>query len=872
MGRKRRTRTVGVMKKTLVVVGNGMVGQKLVDLVVEAGSTTSWRIVVLGEEPRAAYDRVHLSSYFDGCTADDLSMVDPQVAAQVEMYLGERITNVDRHAKSVITASGSTFNYDALVLATGSTPFVPPIDGATEPGCFVYRTIEDLDSIRSAAADAGTGIVVGGGLLGLEAANALLHLGIEVHVVEMAPRLMPMQLDERGAQVLRNEIEDRGIHVHTGATTTAVIHAGGSVQGVELGDGSILRAELVVFSAGIRPRDEIARWCDLAVGPRGGVAIDDTCHTSDQAISAIGECASHAEKIYGLVAPGYAMARVVADRLAGGAATFTGADTSTKLKLLGVDVASFGDAHGETPGTREVVWHDPVDRVYRKLVIDADGTRLLGGILVGDAADYAMLQQLCLSEMPLPGRPSALAAPNTGDAPSLGVAAIPDTATICTCNNVTKGSICLAVGAGAITIGGLKTQTLAGTGCGSCVPLVKGLLEDELTKAGIEVDHSLCEHFAHTRQELFDIIRVARIRTFGELLQNSGTGRGCEVCKPAVASMLASLWNEHVLSDDHASLQDTNDMFLANLQRDGTYSVIPRVPGGEIAADQLIVLGNVASQFDLYCKITGGQRIDLLGARVDQLPEIWRLLIDAGFESGHAYGKALRTVKSCVGTNWCRYGVQDSTKLAIDLELRYRGLRSPHKIKSAVSGCSRECAEAQSKDFGIIATDKGWNLYICGNGGMRPQHAVLLGQDLDTDTLVRYIDRFLMFYIRTGDRLERTATWLNRLPGGIEYVRQVVIDDSLGICDQLEAEMARHIATYQCEWKTTIEDPDQVARFTHFVNSSIPDPTLAYRRERGQRRPLLPDERTSDERTSRTPVSITAGDRMPITDRRDDTQ
>ena len=863
---------MGWVKKTLVVAGNGMVGQKLVDLVVESGASTSWRIVVLGEEPHAAYDRVHLSSYFDGCTASDLSLVDPQVAVEVEMHLGEAITGINRQAKIVNTSTGAAISYDALVLATGSAPFVPPIDGATEPGCFVYRTIEDLDSIRSAAADAGTGIVVGGGLLGLEAANALLHLGIEVHVVEMAPRLMPMQLDERGAEVLRQEIETLGIHVHTGATTTAVIHAGGCVQGVKLGDGSILPAGLVVFSAGIRPRDEVARSCDLAVGPRGGVVIDDTCHTSDPAISAIGECASHGEKVYGLVAPGYAMARVVASRLAGGDDTFTGSDTSTKLKLLGVDVASFGDAHGETPGTKDVVWHDPVDRVYRKLVVDADGTRLLGGILVGDAADYAMLQQLCLSQLPLPGRPAALAVPAGEDAPALGVGAIPGTATICTCNNVTKDRICIAVSAGAITIGDLKAQTLAGTGCGSCVPLVKGLLDDQLTRAGIAVDRSLCEHFPHTRQELFDIIRVEQIRTFGELLQRCGTGRGCEVCKPTVASMLASLWNEHVLDDNHAPLQDTNDMFLANLQRDGTYSVIPRVPGGEITAAQLIVLGNVAAEFDLYCKITGGQRIDLLGARIDQLPEIWRLLIDAGFESGHAYGKALRTVKSCVGTNWCRYGVQDSTKLAIDLELRYRGLRSPHKIKSAVSGCSRECAEAQSKDFGVIATEKGWNLYVCGNGGMRPQHAVLLGQDLDTETLVRYVDRFLMFYIRTGDRLERTATWLNRLPGGIDYVRQVVIGDSLGICEQLEADMARHIATYQCEWRTTVENPDQVARFAHFVNTPVPDPRLVYRRERGQRRPLLPDERNHDRRLDRTPVTITVGNGRFGPDQREDPQ
>ncbi|HEX2038897.1 MAG TPA: (2Fe-2S)-binding protein, partial [Acidimicrobiales bacterium] len=365
----------------------------------------------------------------------------------------------------------------------------------------------------------------------------------------------------------------------------------------------------------------------------------------------------------------------------------------------------------------------------------------------------------------------------------------------------------------------VKEATRAGTGCGGCVPLVTELLKDALRTAGVEVADHLCEHFAYSRQELFDIVRVHRITSFSELLAAHGTGRGCEVCKPAVASMLASLGNGYILDGEQAALQDTNDHFLANLQRDGTYSVVPRVPGGEITPDQLIVIGEVAKEFGLYTKITGGQRIDLFGARVDQLPAIWRRLVDAGMESGHAYGKALRTVKSCVGQAWCRYGVQDSTSLAVELELRYRGLRAPHKIKSAVSGCARECAEAQGKDFGVIATERGWNLYVCGNGGMKPKHAVLLAEDLDTETLVRYIDRFLMFYIRTADRLERTATWFDKLDGGIDYLRRVVVDDALGICAELEADMAHHVATYECEWKATLEDPVRLGRFRRFVNA-----------------------------------------------------
>jgi len=533
----------------------------------------------------------------------------------------------------------------------------------------------------------------------------------------------------------------------------------------------------------------------------------------------------------------------VADRMAGEDASFTGADLSTKLKLLGVDVASFGDAHATTEGAREVAWSDAVASVHRKLVVSADGTRLLGGVLVGDATGYEVLAGICRGGGPLPGEPAALIAPVTEGGQGLGPGALPDGATVCSCNNVTKGTICGAIANGCHTVGDIKATTKAGSTCGSCQTLCKSILEHELEAAGIEVDRSLCEHFAYTRQELFDIVRVQEVRTFAELLAGWGSGHGCAVCKPAVASMLATHWNEYVLSHEHAPLQDTNDRFLANIQRNGTYSIVPRVPGGEITPDKLIALGEVAREFDLYTKITGGQRIDLFGAQLHELPLIWQRLIDAGFESGHAYGKALRTVKSCVGQSWCRYGVQDSTTLAINLEERYRGLRSPHKIKMAVSGCARECAEAQGKDVGVIATEKGWNLYVCGNGGMRPRHATLLAEDLDSDTLVRTIDRFLMYYVRTADRLERTSVWFEKLEGGIDQLRRVVMDDVLGICDELDAAMAHHVDTYQCEWKATLEDPDRLTQFRHFVNDDESDPDVVFVRERDQKRPANEHER-----------------------------
>jgi len=399
---------------------------------------------------------------------------------------------------------------------------------------------------------------------------------------------------------------------------------------------------------------------------------------------------------------------------------------------------------------------------------------------------------------------------------------------------------------GACDLGALKKKTRAGTGCGGCLPQVADLLKKELTARGVAVSNHLCEHFRFSRQELYHLVRVERIRTFAELIRRHGDGIGCEICKPAVASILASCWNEHVLDPAHVALQDSNDYFLANIQKDGTYSVVPRVPGGEITPDQLIAMGKVARKYDLYTKITGGQRIDLFGARVEQLPDIWRELIAAGFESGHAYGKAVRTVKTCVGSTWCRYGVQDSVGCGIRMELRYRGLRAPHKLKFAVSGCTRECAEAQGKDVGVIATERGYNLYVCGNGGTRPRHAELLAEDLDEATLFRYVDRFLMFYIRTADRLQRTARWLESLEGGLGYLREVIIEDRLGIGAELEAEMAQQIDTYQCEWKATVEDPEKLKRFRTFVNSDRTDEELAYVRERGQRRPARPDER--DER------------------------
>ncbi|GAA4832666.1 nitrite reductase large subunit NirB [Saccharopolyspora rosea] len=825
------------MTRTVVVIGHGMVGHRLVERLRERDTSGDWQVVVLAEEDRPAYDRVALSSYLDGKSAADLSLVDGGFLAdpRVQLRLGTAVTGIDRTGRTVSTSDGSVIGYDALVLATGSRPFVPPVPGHDLDGCYVYRTIDDLDAIRDAATEGRPGVVVGGGLLGLEAANALRLLGMTAHVVEMAPHLMPLQVDEGGGQVLSRLVEDVGLRVHCGTATQSIDGRDGRVCSVTLGDGTVVDTDLVVFSAGVRPRDELAEVAGLERGERGGFLVDERCRTADDRVWAVGECAAVEGRCYGLVAPGYAMADVVVDQLLDeGPGTFPGADLSTKLKLLGVDVASFGDAHGSTEGALEVVYANNAAGTYAKLVLSDDAQVLLGGVLVGDGGAFSVLRPLVGRELPAP--PEQLLLP-TGSGADTG--ALPADATVCSCNNVSKQDIAAAISEhGLGDVAAVKSCTKAGTSCGSCVPMLKNLLAE----CGVSTSNALCEHFRQTRAELFEIVRATGISTFSELVDRHGTGRGCDICKPAVASILAGLGHGHVLDGEQAGLQDTNDRFLANMQRNGTYSVVPRVPGGEITPDKLIVLGEVARDFGLYTKITGGQRIDLFGARVEQLPAIWRRLVDAGFESGHAYGKALRTVKSCVGNDWCRYGVQDSVSMAIRLELRYRGLRAPHKIKAGVSGCARECAEARGKDFGVIATERGWNLYVGGNGGFRPRHAELLAADLDDDELVRLVDRFLMFYVRTADRLQRTAAWIESLDGGLEHVREVVVEDSLGIAADLEEAMRRHVEDYRDEWAGVLADPDKLARFVSFVNApEAPDPTVSFVEQRGQIRPAPVD-------------------------------
>lgn len=846
--------------RRIVVAGGGPAAHRFADAM-HARGLDGWHVTVLTEEAHLPYDRVALSKALTD-TGVDLTLGTASMwdHGSLDLKTGERVVGINAAAKTVETAAGNSYEYDELVVATGSDAVRLPIPGAQH--AHVYRTLEDVWAINKAITEL-TGklgrkinaVTIGGGLLGLESAAGTEQLGATPVVINGAPWLMNTQLDEGAGQALGRLIEAKGFEVHGGVFPSEIVtDDDGQVTGVLMADERIIPADLVIVAVGVKPRDELFRAADgeeqlFSLGQRGGVVINDYCATEVPGIWAIGEVANFGGMCLGLVAPANTMAEIVADRLHGGDATFPGFDTATKLKLSGVDVASFGDAFARTEHALEIVYADPARGVYQKIVTTDDAKTLLGGIFVGDASPYMSLRPLLGRE--LPAEPGAfLSAAGGGEAPETE---LPDDATLCSCNNVTAGSIRDAInGCGACEgnapvqeLGELKGCTRAGTQCGSCVPMLKKLLETELTKSGVEVSKALCEHIELSRQELFDAIRVLELTSFEEIMAKYGTGAGCDICKPTIANILASQNSAYVLDAGRGTLQDTNDRALANMQKDGTYSVVPRIAGGEITPKKLGVIAAVAEKYGLYTKITGGQRIDMFGARLEQLPEIWKELVDAGFESGQAYGKSLRTVKSCVGSTWCRFGVQDSVAMAIKLELRYRGLRSPHKLKMGVSGCARECAEARGKDVGVIATADGWNLYVGGNGGATPAHAQLLAKDLDDETLIKYIDRYFMYYIRTADRLQRTARWQEELDGGIKHVEDVVVKDTLGIAADLEAAMAKHVDTYVDEWADTLKDPERLRRFRSFVNAPdqkddsitfVPD-------ERGQMRPATAEEK-----------------------------
>ncbi|SAM84565.1 uncharacterized protein UBRO_05849 [Ustilago bromivora] len=893
-------------RKKACVVGLGMVGIAFIEKLLKydlQGGRDEWEITVIGEEPHIAYNRVGLTQYFSNRSIEslylnELEWYSSHAKGKLTYHTSDLVVSIDSDGKTVRTQNGIEFKYDELVLATGSDASLPPYISRDKffstKGTFVYRTIKDLDNIIAYAAEAPKTIgrrirkagVIGGGLLGLEAAKALLDLEEVDHVVlvERNRWVLSRQLDQEGGTLVLQKVRDLGVEVLLQARVRDLIWNDEGrltamlMQGIEEKPDEPFDIDILVFAVGIKPRDDLSEVVPgLATHKRGGgFTVDDKLRTSIPNIYAIGECASFEDQTYGLIAPGIEMAEVLAFNLTEGPhhamRKMKSPDVSTKLKLMGIDVASFGDFFADQgkiskplPGSRAasrrgkkadesaemtvdeikksvkaLTYRDPFSDVYKKYNFTADGKYLLGGMMVGDVKDYVKLVALCNKGAAIEKPPAELIIGAKKEGEEEGDD-LPDEAQVCSCHNVTKGDLIRCVKDGGVrSIGEMKASTKCGTGCGGCLPLSQSILNKALKEAGVEISNHLCGHFAYTRQELYQIIKFKKLRDFTTVMKTVGKksdSLGCEVCRPAVGSILSSLYNDWIMNPQLRQTQDTNDRYLANMQRDGTYSVVPRMAAGEVTPAGLKVIGEVAEEFGLYTKITGGQRIDMFGAKKQDLPAIWEKLVDAGFESGHAYGKALRTVKSCVGSTWCRYGVGDSVGLAHELETRYKGLRAPHKFKGGVSGCVRECAEAQGKDFGLIATTKGWNVYVGGNGGAKPRHAELIAEDVTRRQAIKILDRFILFYIRSADKLERTARWIEKFPGGLKGLKEVIVDDKLGICEDLEMEMEVLVGTYHCEWTKVVRDPARKKAFRQFVNTDETQVVSEKLSERDQQRP-----------------------------------
>ncbi|KAI9826003.1 MAG: hypothetical protein M1819_007458 [Sarea resinae] len=883
-------RSESMARKRVVVVGLGMVGIAFIEKLLKLDAKRrEYDVIVIGEEPHLAYNRVGLTSFFQHRKVENLYLnpkewYSSMPESSLSCHLNTLVTEILPDDKIVKTSAGTDVHYDILVLATGSDAVLPRhTPGHDAKGVFVYRTVDDLQKLIafSETCKGSTGAVVGGGLLGLEAARAMMDLESfqSVKLIERNRWVLSRQLDGDAGGMVVELIRKLGLDVLLSKRVGQIhVDADNQVAGITFEDGEKMDCRCILFAIGIKARDELARKAGIKCADRGGgIVINPDLSTSQSDIYAIGECASWEGQTYGLIAPGIEMADVLSFNLTQAKAhvprKFKRPDLSTKLKLLGVEVASFGDFFADRDGPKELPmrraaakkdatnsveqmrnitdgpppapvkalsYRDPFQAVYKKYLFTLDGKYLLGGMMIGDTRDYIKLVPLVKNQKPLEVPPSQLilGADKVDDD---GADDLTDDTQICSCHNVTKGDLAKVVKDGTCkSIGEVKSCTKAGTGCGGCMPLVQSIFNKEMKAMGAEISNNLCPHFDYSRADLYNIIFVKHLKSFTEVMKQCGRdpeSLGCEACKPTIGSILASLFNQHIIDKPLHGLQDTNDKFLGNIQRNGTFSVIPRVAAGEITADKLIVIGTVAKKYGLYCKITGGQRIDMFGAKKQDLIAIWTELVNAGMESGHAYAKSLRTVKSCVGTTWCRFGIGDSVGMAVRLEERYKSIRSPHKIKGGVSGCVRECAEAQNKDFGLIATEKGFNVFVGGNGGSKPRHSELLAKDVPPDDVIPILDRYLAFYIRTADKLQRTARWIENLPGGIKYLREVVLQDKLGICAELEKQMSDLVDTFFCEWTEVINNPERQKVFHQFGNTSETIENVEKVEERGQQRP-----------------------------------
>ncbi len=767
----------------LVVVGNGMAGMRTVEEILDR-SAHRFAITVFGAEPHPNYNRIMLSPVlakektFDEIVINGLDWYEQN---GIELITSERVTSIDRNARTVTGANGTVRPYDMLLLATGSDPFIIPVPGKDLPGVITFRDMADVDAMLAAAGRGGNAVVIGGGLLGLEAANGLALNGMATTVIHLMPTLMERQLDPASGAMLKADLERRGMQVLTAANTKA-LHGSERVEAVELADGTVLPADIVVMAVGIRPSAALGKASGLET--KRGVVVDDQMRTSDPAIFAVGECVEHRGQCYGLVAPLWDMAKVCADAMTGVAETaYSGSVTGTRLKVTGIDMFSAGDfAPGE--GREEVVFRDPARGVYRRLVLQDD--KLIGAVLYGDAKDGGWYFNLLKDKQPLGelrdtlifGQDVALAA--TGTDPNAALLAMPDNAEICGCNGVCKGTINTAIAEkGLTTLDGVRAHTKASASCGSCTPLVEGLLAVALGDgyAAPMGEKPLCKCTALGHDTVRAAIVAQKLTTIPEVMEGLGWVKadGCHVCRPALNYYLLCAW-PGVYVDD-AQSRFVNERMHANIQKDGTYSVVPRMWGGLTNSRELRAIADVVDKFAIpEVKVTGGQRIDLLGVRREDLPAVWKDLNAAGMVSGHAYGKALRTVKTCVGSDWCRFGTQNSTAMGVALEKMTWGCYFPHKVKLAVSGCPRNCAEASIKDFGVIAVDSGWELSVGGNGGIHLRGTDALAKVCTPDEVMEYCGAFLQLYREDARYLDRTAPWVERR--GMDWIKARVVADA----------------------------------------------------------------------------------------------
>jgi nitrite reductase (NADH) large subunit len=810
-------------KRRLVVVGNGMAGARTVEEIISRGGGDQFDITMIGDEPYGNYNRIMLSHVLAGESSvdDDDLMLNPMAwyrENDVTLYSGDRAESIDRFAKTVTCASGRIIAFDVLIIATGSHTFFPNMDGLREPdgklarGVFGFRTIEDTNGMLQMATsrDHVRAVVIGGGLLGLEAAYGLQTQGVSVDVVHSPGHLMNQQLDERGGRVLRNKIESLGVGVHTGKRTTSVLrNESGAITGVGFTDGDSLPADMIVVTAGIRPNVEIARGAGLVV--ERGIVVDDQMRCEDEAfIYSVGECAQHRSEVYGLVAPLWEQAVVLADVLTGAnpQAEYHGSRLTTKLKVAGVDVAAMGVKGPERDDDEFVQFYEPRNGVYKSVVVRDN--KLIGAMLLGDISKVSFLTQAFDDKVPLPDERISMLFDLGTPSAETGAAELADDVQVCNCNGVTKGDIVSCVTSGCTSVGEVCAKTRAGKGCGSCKGLVADIVEfaagDSLTTDASAEWY--VPSIPLTKPELIDAIRRQDLRSVSEVFAELAPGGEDATAKMPVASLLRIIWGSDWKREPGALF--VNDRVHANIQRDGTFSVVPQMKGGVTSPGQLRKIADVAEKYSIpMIKATGGQRLDLLGVKKEDLPKVWE---DLGMPSGYAYGKSFRTVKTCVGTDYCRFGLGDSTQLGIDIETRYQGLESPAKLKLAVTGCPRNCAEALCKDFGVVAIGDGkWEIYVGGAAGAHIRKGDVLATVDSPAEVIRLCGIFIQFYRERGRWLERTYDFVPRI--GIEELRAIIVDDRDGLVAGLQERIDEAVEAYVDPWLDRAA-PKSPAQFT----------------------------------------------------------